>query len=48
MLRFLITFIPYGLEQGCECRLRMRVVNRIGEQFSMVGEGHCSVGFGGK
>ena len=48
MFRLLIAFIPNRLEQGCECCLRMRVANRIGEQFSLVGEGYGSIGFGRK
>ena len=48
MCRPFIAFIPDGLEQGCECRFRVRVVNRIGEQFSLFGESHGSIGFRGK
>ena len=48
MFRSLIAFVPDGLEQSCECRLRMRVVDRIGEQCSLVGESDGSIGFGGK
>ncbi len=48
MSRCLIAFIPDRIEQGRECHLRVKVVNHIGEQFPLVGEGHGSIGFGGK